>query len=108
MEIDYGNKRIRAICLESRKANKELGREVAKKLQRRLADLDAADHVRELVAGRPHPLTRDRQGQFALDIGSGNRLVFEPDKPVPYLKDGGIDWGRVSNITIVFIGDYHG
>ena len=108
MKIDYREKRLRAICLDSRKADKELGRNVAKKLQRRLADLDAADYVRELVAGNPHPLAGDRQGQFALDIGGGNRLVFEPDEPVPYFNDGGIDWSRVSNIIIVFIGDYHG
>ena len=107
VKIGYRDKRLRAICLESKEANKAHGRDVAKKLQQRLADLDAADHVRGLAAGKPHPLTGDRQGQFALDIGGGNRLVFEPDEPVPYLSDGGIDWSKVSDITIVFIGDYH-
>ena len=107
MEIDYSDKQIENICLYNKQAQKALGRPIAKKLQRRLADIDSADNVRELVAGRPHPLIGDREGQFALDIGGGARLVFEPDEPIPRLDDESINWGIVGEITIVFIGNYH-
>lgn len=88
--------------------NKELGTAGAKKLRARLADIDAADNVRELVAGRPHPLTGNRSGQFALDLHKGCRLVFEPlELPPPELDAGGIDWSRVRRVRIIEIGDYH-
>ncbi len=70
--------------------------------------LAAAGCVTELVAGRPHPLKGDRASEFALSLESGKRLVFKPDNdPVPLMKDGGIDWSKVTAVCIVFIGDYH-
>jgi proteic killer suppression protein len=87
---------------------RELGSVGARQLQNRLAELFAARHVRELVAGRPHPLHGDRAGQFSLTIKGGKRLVFEPlNDPIPILPSGGIDWQKVTEIKIIFIGDYH-
>jgi proteic killer suppression protein len=64
--------------------------------------------VRELVAGRPHPLKGDRAGQLALDLAGGKRLVFEPiEDPIPQHQDGNIDWSKVTQVCIVFVGDYH-
>lgn len=108
MEIDIPDDDLRALCEQKRHAVKALGAACARKLRSRLADLQAAAHVRELVAGKPHPLTGDRKGQFALDLHSGVRLVFEPNhNPVPRFPDGGIDWAQVTQITIIYIGDYH-
>ena len=108
MEINILDDDIRALCAQQRLAVRKLGAPCARKLRSRLADLLAAAHVRELVAGRPHPLTGDRLGQFAVDLHGGVRLVLEPaHNPVPSLADGGIDWEQVTQITIVYIGDYH-
>lgn len=108
MEVDIPDDALRAFCEQQRLAVKELGKPCARKLRSRLADLQAVAHVRELVAGHPHPLTGDRLGQFALSLHGGVRLVFEPDHdPIPMLRAGGIDWARVTRIRIVFIGDYH-
>ena len=108
MEIDIPDEDLRALCEEQRLAIRKLGTACARKLRGRLADLQAAAHVRELVAGRPHPLTGDRKGQFALDLHGGARLVFAPNHdPVPCFPDGGIDWAQVTQVTIVYIGDYH-
>ena len=73
--------------------------------------------MRELVAGRPHPLkgdseallrSADRAGQFAVDLEGAKRLVFEPaNDPIPCNEDGSIDWSKVTHVCIVFIGDYH-
>lgn len=58
--------------------------------------------------GRPHPLTGDRAGEFAVDLEGGTRLVFKPDnEPIPLNEDGSIDWSKVTAVCIVFIGDYH-
>ena len=108
MKIQIPDDDIRARCEQQRLAVRKLGAPCARKLRSRLADLGAAVHVRELVAGRPHPLTGDRQGQFAVDLHGGVRLVFEPDHdPVPVLAADGIDWEQVTQITIIYIGDYH-
>ena len=86
----------------------KLGTDCAKKLRARLSDLEAADTVTDLTVGRPHPLTGDREGQFALDLSGGFRLTFSPDHdPCPELPDGGIDWAKVTIICIEYIGDYH-
>lgn len=87
---------------------KKFGMPCAKKLMARLADLQAAETLEDIVAGRPHPLERDRQGQFAVNLHGGVRLVFESDDdPVPIKDDGTIAWHEVTKICIVFIGDYH-
>ncbi len=67
----------------------------------------AADNVAELVAGRPHALRADRAGQFAVDLAGGTRLVFRPADPALRRAGGGVPWGRVTSVEIMFIGDYH-
>ena len=108
MQISFANRQVRELCELNQAALRELGQAGARRLQARLADLEASSDVRNLVAGHPHPLQGDRAGQFALDLNGGRRLVFEPDQvPAPQLAGGGIDWAAVTAIRIVFIGDYH-
>ena len=108
MDIDYRDDKLRELCEQRAAAEKRLGAACARKLRTRLADLDAAGCVTELVAGRPHPLQGDRLGEFALDLTGGVRLVFEPDHdPTPRRADESIDWFNVTKVRIVYIGDYH-
>ncbi|MEW8107127.1 MAG: killer suppression protein HigA, partial [Candidatus Thiodiazotropha endolucinida] len=89
-------------------AERKLGPNSSKKLHTRLADIEAASNVSELIAGRPHPYTGDKAGLFSLDLHGGDRLLFEPlKKPPPTNDDGGIDWSNIESICIVFIGDPH-
>lgn len=108
MDITFLNDKMKRLSDNRRAAERRFGAVCARKLRVRLADLEAAAAVSELVAGRPHPLKRDRQGQFAMDLAGGTRLVFEPNhNPCPCLETKAIDWSRVTRIRIVFIGDYH-
>lgn len=108
MDIDFINDKLRVICEQQKIATKMLGKPCARKLRTRLADISAAVHVKELVAGRPHPLRHDRLGQYALYLHGGVRLVFEPaNNPIPHFDDGGVDWMKVTQVQIIFIGDYH-
>ena len=108
MRILFSDDNLRALCAEEKQQKRRLGAACGKKLRSRLADLAAASHVSDLVAGRPHPLVGDRHGQFAVDLEGGKRLVFEPaDQPVPTRDDQSIAWERVAEVRIVFIGDYH-
>ena len=108
MDIDYKTAKLKKLCLTSNEADKKLGSNSGKKLRTRLADIEAASNVSELIAGRPHPYTGDKAGLFSLDLHGGDRLLFEPlKKPPPTKDDGGIDWLSVESIFIVFIGDPH-
>jgi len=106
--IAFADDDLETLCKQQKKAVKKLGAESAKKLQRRLAELFAANHVAELVAGRPHPLKGSRDGQFSVDLHGGQRLIFKPSrKPPPLKPDGGLDWAQVTEITILAAEDYH-
>lgn len=108
LHILIEGKANRDLCESATTADRKLGRKCAKSLRKRLADLAAARSVSELVAGHPHPLRGDRKGQFAINLEGGRRLVFRPtEEPPPLSADDAVDWSRVDNITIVFIGDYH-
>lgn len=103
MRISFADKDLEALCSTQKLQQKKLGSPCATKLRTRLADLQAAARVSDLVAGRPHPLKGDRAGQFAVDLAGGSRLVFEPDPRI----DPPVDWSTVTAVCIVFIGDYH-
>ena len=108
MNVDFEDDNLRDLCEHQATAERRLGKAGARRLRSRLADLQAAVCVSDLVAGHPHPLFGHRAGQFALDLDGGRRLVLEPDHdPVPKRDDGGTDWSRVTSVRIVFIGDYH-
>lgn len=108
MDIVYVDEKLKKLCHEEKTASKKLGPICAKKLRTRLADLDAATAIGDLVAGRPHPLKGDRRGQFAVDLEGGVRLCFEPaNDSVPKREDDSIDWSKVTAVRIVYIGDYH-
>lgn len=108
MEITFADTRLESICQQNKLATKAIGAQSATKLKLRLTELFAAETVKDLVAGRPHPLKGARDGQFALDLSGGNRLIFQSTiQPPPKLPDGGIDWASVTDVKIIEIGDYH-
>lgn len=108
MKIIFRNRKLERLCLDKKTANRELGASAAKKLMSRLADLEAAVTIKDLLVGRPHPLKGSRSGQLAITVYRRIRLTFSPaDDPVPKTEDGNIDWSSVSSIRIEYIGDYH-
>ena len=106
MEIFFHTSRIRKICENDKLAIKKLGDICAKSLRNRLADLEAAETVGELLAGNPHPLKGNRKGQIAVNLTGGVRLIFKQNQ-APHLNQP-IDWREVREIRIIDIGDYHG
>lgn len=108
MDIKYKNEDLRKLCLVMAHAQKKLGADCARKIRSRYSDLEAALCVADLVAGNPHPLEGDRDGEFSLSLAGGKRLTFVSDHhPIPETVDGAIDWSKVNRIQIVYIGDYH-
>ena len=80
MKITYKTKTIEKVCTDVRTAERKHGSKMAEKIGQRLDEIRAADTVETMVRfriGRCHPLTGDRNGQFAVDLVHPYRLVFE-------------------------------
>jgi proteic killer suppression protein len=94
-------------------AQREWGERRGKLLRRRLDELAAAvpslEMMRKLPGARCHELTGNLKGKLAVDLDHPYRLLFEPaHDPVPRKADGGLDWTKVTAITVLEIIDYHG
>jgi plasmid maintenance system killer protein len=90
---------------------REYGPDAARVLRLRISQLADAPNLGTMrtLPGGCHALTGDREGQVALALTKGLRLIFEPaDELIPRLDDGGLDWGAVKSIRIVEVTDYHG
>jgi toxin HigB-1 len=108
MEITFANRKLQELCEQERIAQKKLGLPCARKLKARLFNLETVDVVTDLGVGRPHALERDREGEYALDLEGAKRIVFESaNEPIPYRENGRVEWSKVTQVRIVFIGDYH-
>jgi len=111
LEITFRNRKLEKFCNSAKEMQSKLGKRMAEKLQQRLSELAAAetlDDMRYLPGARCHELTGNLKGRLAVDLVHPDRLVFSPDHdPVPVKDDGGLDWGGVTSICIVGVGDYH-
>lgn len=104
VEIAFTKKSLRQLCESERTARRSLGLTVAGRLKRRLADLRAANCVKDLIAGRPKELQSARAGQIAVELGEGFRLVFCANHSIPPLVDSRrVDWSKVNRVKIISI-----
>ena len=78
---------------------------------RRLTELRSVEtlgDLKSLPQTRCHELKGNRKGQFSVDLEHPDRLLFTPNHtPVPMLPHGGVDWTKVTKITIREITDTH-
>ncbi len=84
---------------------------MARRLQQRLMELNAADtlaDISHLPPARCHELTGDRAGQYSVDLAHPYRLIFISDhEPVPEKPDGGLDKAKVTKVLVLEVCDTH-
>lgn len=110
MLIAFATDDLRDICNDIKAAKKAYGADGVKKLRRRLDDLAAAPNLEAVrnLPGRCHELKGDLAGSLGIDLDGGRRLVIRPTSiPAPTKDDGGLDWTKVTRITVTAIKDYH-
>lgn len=98
MLIEYKNANMRKVCTDASTAIQKYGRAMAEKIQQRIQELSATDSVETMIRfriGRCHQLHGNRKSQYALDLVSGWRLIFEKKN------------GEIKIVTIQEITDYH-
>lgn len=83
MKIFYKNKKLEKQCTNLKIAKKEYGDKIALRLLKAINFIQEASNLSSLINFRPyhfHDLKGDRNGQYAIDIGSrrdGYRLIME-------------------------------
>jgi proteic killer suppression protein len=111
MDIYFKNRKIEKEFNNHKKLVINHGPKRAELIERRLTELKAADvleDMRNLPGPRCHELRGNLKGYFSVDLDHPYRLLFTPyENPPPYKEDGGIDWKRITSITIENIEDIH-
>ncbi|BCO29788.1 hypothetical protein MIZ03_4712 [Rhodoferax lithotrophicus] len=104
LEISFANKSLRTLCENSAKAEAAFGIEAAVRLQRRLADLRAANNINELVDGS---YTKDTEGignKIIFNLSVDIKMIIIPNHMViPTLRTGKTDWKKVRRIKVIEI-----
>ena len=100
MELAFATKPLRELCESEAKAKQKLGAKIATVLKHRLADLRAANSVKDLPIGK----VLNASGAYVLEFGDGIHVAFCPNHSNnPVLKSGAIDWSKVNRIKITGI-----
>jgi len=113
MQVNYKNDKLQQLLNSLKELSRKFGEKTAKKLIVRRDLLSAVNHLGEVPHTPPvscHELKGDKKGQFSIyaDKKSGVRIVFIPDHdPIPVKEDTGIALNLVTEVEIIFVGNYH-
>jgi proteic killer suppression protein len=110
VKIDYNPKKLGKTFADEKAMLKAYGDRAKKVIQRKreLAAAENLDVIAKIPAANLHPLKGNRNGDWAIDVFKNWRICFEiAHNPLPTISDGGIDFARVTDITIVSVEDYH-
>lgn len=111
MRLTFRTNKLKKRCSEEKEAVKAYGPNRARKLMRRLMELQAADNLSQIPTTPPprcHELSGNLKGKLSVDLEHPWRLLFVPDhQPLPAKEDGGLDWTRVTTVKIMEIEDPH-
>ena len=110
MDIGFQSARLQKECNDFKLLRKAHGDHRAKLIRRRLDAIYAAVAIDDLrnTPGRLHELKGDRNRQLSLDLDGPYRLILVPaHDPVPERADGGMDWTRITAVTVLGIENTH-
>ena len=109
MKISFTSKKIQKRCSSDHEMVRSYGVPLAKKLQQRLMELDAAPNMEGIPNyARCHPLVGKHRNRYAVHLSEPHRLLFEPSaEDLVYKEDGGLDLSKITSIIIVDVIDYH-
>ena len=111
MQISFINNKL-AKLLSSQKETlrtygPDNGRRILLRLQQ-MADSASLAELARLPQTRVHELKADRDEQISVDVKHPYRLLLVPDHAeTPRKPDGGLDWTRITKVTVTEIADTH-
>ena len=103
MVLAFASKPLRDMCEIEEHARRHLSSKVADNLKHRLADLEAAASVEDLIVGSPRK--SKASDTYLVDLADGFCLVFGANHiKNPVHGDGKVDWSKVSRVQVLSIG----
>ena len=111
MQISFINNKL-AKLLSSQKETlrtygPDNGRRILLRLQQ-MADSASLAELARLPQTRVHELKADRDEQISVDVKHPYRFLLVPDHAeTPRKPDGGLDWTRITKVTVTEIADTH-
>lgn len=111
MRISFINDKLAKLLGNQKMVLRTYGPDNGKRILRRLDQIAASDNLTQLSKlpqTRVHELTQNRNEQISVDVKHPYRLLMAPDHPeTPRKPDGGLDWGLITQVTILEIVDTH-
>jgi proteic killer suppression protein len=111
MIVDFKSNKLRKQLTTAAEIKKSFGVN-AKRVAQRMDDINASDNLQVLCnipQANCHPLTGNKDGEWAVDISGNHRIIFIiTNDPIPIKEDGGINRILVTDIQIISAQeDYH-
>ncbi|MEX2409927.1 MAG: killer suppression protein HigA [Candidatus Paceibacterota bacterium] len=110
MNVEYKTKKLYKTVKNLKAIQKNYGVR-AKKVNQRKEEIESSPNMEVLknVCPNCHPLTGDRDKQFAIEISGNHRIIFEINhENIPLTENEEINFSEVTDIKILAIGeDYH-
>jgi hypothetical protein len=105
LDLAFDSIQLRSICESEEVAISELGPTVASILKHRLADLNAATSVSEILVGHPRILMSGEFNQhIVINLCDDYQIIISANhRRNPQSGNGNIDWRKVSRIKIMRI-----
>ncbi len=106
MEIQFHTAQLARLCNSETALNSRYGPDCAKRIRRRLQQLEAVESLVDMTFGRPRELEGAQAGQISLDLAGPRRLIVQPTAdPPPRQPDGRLRRSKVRTVTVLEIAD---
>jgi proteic killer suppression protein len=111
MELSFSTKKLAKLLGNQKEVLRTFGPDNGRRILLRLtqiADADTLADLSKLPQTRVHELKADRNEQISVDVKHPYRLLMIPNhEETPRKPDGGLDWARITRITVLEIADTH-
>ena len=111
MQISFINKKLAKLLCSQKETVRTYGSDNGNRILRRLqqvADAGCLSELATLPQTRVHELKGDRDEQISVDVKHPYRLLMAPNHAnIPRKPDGGLDWTRITKVTVLEIADTH-
>ncbi len=111
MQITFINKKLAKLLCNQKETVRTYGSDNGKRILLRLQQVADAVNLAELATlpqTRVHELKGDRNEQISVDVKHPYRLLMAPNHAdMPRKPDGGLDWTRITQVTVLGIADTH-
>jgi len=110
MYIIFADRKLEKYANDYSLAQRKLGNKQAKLFHKRLNDLYDAENFSVLfdLPGHHHPLTENRNGQWACSLEQPSRLIYKPIiSGEPAQTEEQINLSHIAKLSIIEITDYH-